>query len=132
MPIFQFCDYTCLPLWTLAFVLLVQRFPKDKKQWLSWVSLLLLLFLPVLFFPLSAYADKREAIRMGDYTLEARQEFRLRIWICVCSYMAELVIGFLLKYIGVEFYGELAVSCVNILLFLLILTCWDLFRPLRY
>ncbi|WP_315087246.1 hypothetical protein [Bacteroides heparinolyticus] len=116
----------------MAFVLLVQRFPKDKKQWLSWVSLLLLLFLPVLFFPLSAYADKREAIRMGDYTLEARQEFRLRIWICVCSYMAELVIGFLLKYIGVEFYGELAVSCVNIFLFLLILTCWDLFRPLRY
>ncbi|MGP1537209.1 hypothetical protein [Bacteroides heparinolyticus] len=130
IPFILLC--TCLPLWTLAFVLLVQRFPKDKKQWLSWVSLLLLLFLPVLFFPLSAYADKREAIRMGDYTLEARQEFRLRIWICVCSYMAELVIGFLLKYIGVEFYGELAVSCVNIFLFLLILTCWDLFRPLRY
>lgn len=130
IPFILLC--TCLPLWTLAFVLLVQRFPKDKKLWLSWVSLLLLLFLPVLFFPLSAYADKREAIRMGDYTLEARQEFRLRIWICVCSYMAELVIGFLLKYIGVEFYGELAVSCVNIFLFLLILTCWDLFRPLRY
>lgn len=130
IPFILLC--TCLPLWTLAFVLLVQRFPKDKKQWLSWVSLLLLLFLPVLFFPLSAYADKREAIRMGDYTLEARQEFRLRIWICVCSYMAELVIGFLLKYIGVELYGELAVSCVNIFLFLLILTCWDLFRPLRY
>lgn len=130
IPFILLC--TCLPLWTLAFVLLVQRFPKDKKQWLSWVSLLLLLFLPVLFFPLSAYADKREAIRMGDYTLEARQEFRLRIWICACSYMAELIIGFLLKYIGVELYGELAVSCVNILLFLLILTCWDLFRPLRY
>lgn len=130
IPFILLC--TCLPLWTLAFVLLVQRFPKDKKQWLSWVSLLLLLFLPVLFFPLSAYADKREAIRMGDYTLEARQEFRLRIWICVCSYIAELIISFLLKYIGVEFYGELAVSCVNIFLFLLILTCWDLFRPLRY
>lgn len=130
IPFILLC--TCLPLWTLAFVLLVQRFLKDKKQWLSWISLLLLLFLPVLFFPLSAYADKREAMRMGNYTLEARQEFRLRIWICACSYMAELIIGFLLKYIGVEFYGELAVSCVNIFLFLLILTCWDLFRPLRY
>ncbi|WP_373724814.1 hypothetical protein, partial [Bacteroides heparinolyticus] len=73
-----------------------------------------------------------EAIRMGGYTLEARQEFRLRIWICVCSYIAGLIFCFLLKYIGVELYWKLAVSCVNIFLFLLILTCWDLFRPLRY
>ncbi|TCO89475.1 hypothetical protein EV202_12010 [Bacteroides heparinolyticus] len=128
-PIILLC--TCLPLWALALLLFAQRFPKNTKQWFSWASVLFLL-IPVLFFPLSAYADKREAMRMGNYTLEARQEFRLRLWICACSYMAELIIGFLLKYIGVELYGELAVSCGNIFLFLLILTCWDLFRPLRY
>ena len=123
---------TCLPLWVLAFILWAQRFPKNQKGCFSWVALLLFLIVPIFFFPLSAYADKKEAIRMGGYTLEARQEFRLRIWICVCSYIAGLIFCFLMKYIGVELYWKLAVSCVNIFLFLLILTCWDLFRPLRY
>lgn len=68
---------------------------------------------------------------MGGYTLEARQEFRLRIWICVCSYIAGLIICFLLKYTGVEQYWKSAVSCVYIFLFMLVSACWDLFRPLR-
>lgn len=121
---------TCLPLWVLAFILWAQRFPKNRKGWFSWVALLLLI-VPALFFPLSACADKKEVIRTGGYTLEARQEFRLRIWICVCSYIAGLIICFLLKYIGVELYWKLAVSCVYIFLFMLVSACWDLFRPLR-
>ncbi|MGI6815188.1 hypothetical protein ACFX5L_05700 [Bacteroides sp. KG123] len=122
---------TCLPLWALAFILWAQRFPKNRKGWFSWVALLLLLIVPALFFPLSACADKKEAIRTGGYTLEARQEFRFRIWICACSYVAGLAICFLLRYTGVEQYWKSAVSCVYIFLFMLVSACWDLFRPLR-
>ena len=123
--------YTCFPLWGLAFLMWTQRFPKQGKPWLMWIAVFLCCLVPIFFFPLCAYADKIEAKREGVYTPVAMREFRLRMWICICSYIAELVIGFALKYMGFELYGELAVSCVNVFLFLLIITCWDLFRNVR-
>lgn len=122
--------YTCLPLWALAVVMYARRFREYKNNWLSWIALLFI-FVPILFFPLCAYNEKVIAKENGLDRMILKQEFRLRIWICLSCYISELFLGFLLKHIGIDYYAELAVSCMNISQFILIISCWNLFRAIR-
>lgn len=122
--------YTCLPLWGLAMVMYARRFREYKNNWLSWIAVLFV-FVPIFFFPLCAYNDKVIAKENGMDQMILRQEFKLRVWICISYYVTTLFLVFILKHIGADYYSELAVSGMNVCLLILILTCWNLFRVLQ-
>ena len=112
--------------WVIALILWLRYFQKHKSDWLSWFSLIVMFF-PALFYILSAYMDK--IAKAGDQkynTTVTNLIFRLRISICRCCWVAQLIVCFTLKYIGIEYYFEISVGCMNIFQSLLIWTCWDI------
>lgn len=123
--------YVCLPLWLLALWMWTKNFSKVGKSLLLWLASFFCIFVPMLFFPLCAYLDKSSAKSRGEDSILARREFKLRMWICGCSYLSYLIICFAMKHMGIKLYAELAVCCVHVFLFLLIITCWNLFKDIR-
>lgn len=122
--------YSLLPLWGVAIFMFVKNGHQLKNDWKSWF-LTLSLTVPILFFPLCAYLDKKRKEKTNTNQTILNQEFKLRIWICISCYVGELATSFILKQMGLSSYGELAITCANICLVILILSCWNAFKPFQ-
>ncbi|MCR6507232.1 hypothetical protein M1B78_03340 [Bacteroides sp. KH569_7] len=125
-----FLLYTIPITWGVAILLWVRYFQRHKLHWLSWVSLLLVPF-PALFYFLCAYVDKIDKYKARDTDI-GKLTFKLRIGICACCWIGELVICFTLKYMGFPDYLEIAVGGMNVFQSLLILVCWDMIEDKNF
>lgn len=121
--------YSLIPLWILTVYKFSKKVFEQKNDWKLWL-LTITITTPILFFPLFAYYEKIAGERAGLNKDLLKQEFKLRLWICLGCYITSLIITFSLKFLEVPGYGELAVVCTNICLIVLIIACWDSFKAL--
>lgn len=77
-----------------------------------------------LFYSMRLFSEKGSEKRKNIATYQTA--FRLRLSICLCCWLGELVTSYLLKFAGVEWYAEIATASMNIILSLLIVTSWNL------
>lgn len=123
-----FLLFSCLPLWVLAVWMWMKYYSTTGKSRLLWLASFLCIFLPQLFFPLCAYIEKVKSEENSGYSLLMQRVYRLRMSICACCFLSYFILSVSFKCMCFQWYGEIAVSCVNVFFFLLVFSCWNLFQ----